>query len=91
MPDNRAAHKLTAPAILSHHAVSERATPGEQAASRHRGQNRAFTKEFLDEATSGTGIDELVAQAKALLLDAVARTPLMGLPAAEQTKLAKAL
>jgi hypothetical protein len=50
-----------------------------------------FTAEFRDEATKGTGIDELVKQAKALLEDAAARTPLMGLTAAEQAKLAKVL
>jgi hypothetical protein len=51
----------------------------------------AFMVEFRDEATKGTGIDELVEQAKALLEDAAARTPLMGLTPAEQAKLAKAL
>jgi len=50
-----------------------------------------FTREFHGDATKGTGIDELVEQAKALIHDAASRTPLMGAPAAEQAKLAKAL
>ena len=50
-----------------------------------------FTREFHGEATKGTGIDELVEQAKTLILDAASRSPLMGVSAAEQAKLAKAL
>ena len=50
-----------------------------------------FTREFHDESTKGTGIEELVGEAKQMLLEAASRTPLMGLPAAEQAKLAKSL
>ena len=50
-----------------------------------------FTREFHGDATKGTGIDDLVEQAKALIIDAARRSPLMGVPATEQAKLAKAL
>jgi hypothetical protein len=50
-----------------------------------------FRIEFHGDRTKGTGIDELVEQAKALMLDAAARTSLMGLTDADQKKLAKAL
>jgi len=44
--------------------------------------------EFPENATK---IDELLEQAKAMILSAVARTPLMGVDAKEQAKLAKTL
>ena len=49
-----------------------------------------FTREFHGDATKGTGIDELVEQAKVLIHDAASRTPLMGAPAGEAREGAEA-